>query len=68
MAVVKSIAKWLSILIGFLILMAMLQDVAGYVRVGLALGIFIGFLFHSINKRLDVIEAHLLRMRGGSED
>jgi hypothetical protein len=68
MATVKAIAKWLAILIGFLILMALLQDVEGYVRVGLGLGIFIGFMFHAVNKRLDVIEGHLLKLRAGSEN
>lgn len=68
MSILKSIAKWAAIVIAFLILMVMLQDVAGYVRVGIGLGIFIGVMFHGVNKRLEAIEKHLLRLRARAED
>lgn len=68
MSILKSIVKWSAILIAFFMLMLILQDVAGYVRVGIALGIFVGFLFHALNKRLDVIEGNLRRLSAQIED
>lgn len=68
MSTLKSIAKWTAILIAFLVLMAMLQDAAIEVRVGIGLAIFIGFQFHGVHKRLDVIEGHLLRLKARVED
>ncbi|CAN7477049.1 hypothetical protein LJR074_003219 [Acidovorax sp. LjRoot74] len=68
MSTMKSIAKWAAIIIGFLILMAFLQDVPGYTRVGIGLAVYIGVLFHGLNKRLDVIDFQLRRLSAQIED
>ncbi len=68
MATVKSIAKWAAIIVGFIILMIMLQDIPGYGRVGIGLAVYIGILFHGLHKRLDAMDANLLRLRARVED
>lgn len=68
MSTVKSILKWLAILVAILILMAFLQDVPGYGRVGIGLAVYIGILFHGLNKRMDVIDFQLKRLSARIED
>lgn len=63
----KTVCKWAAILIAAFIAAAVIGGQSEIVRACVGLAIYIGAIAYEINKRLTVIENHLLAMRAGSE-